>query len=183
MRGNCLVVALSSMLLFAATSASAQEGFGLGYMDIGPTLGLGGINGAGVSVGGRFEKAIKELPNLGNGILGIQASVDYYHYDFDSAFFNDDGGVTVFPVAVTVNYHFQLKNNKKIDPFAGLGIGYQRVSFDCGDFCEGAADSDVYLLLHGGIRYFWKPKLALYADVGAGAANLNIGIMFKLGGD
>jgi hypothetical protein len=30
------------------------------------------------------------------------------------------------------------------------------------------------------VRYFWQPKLALYADVGSGAGALHVGVMFKI---
>lgn len=188
MRGNLLVVALAGAMSFAGASlASAQdEGFTVTTMDVGPALGLGGIGDASFAIGGRLEKAIKELPNLGNGILGIQGSVDYYHYDFDScgAFdcddFFDDVGFTYIPIAVVATYHFQLEN-QKLDPFFGVGLGYEYFNADCGDFGFGGCDSGgIYPVGRIGIRYYWRPKLALYADVGAGAGALHVGLMWKL---
>jgi hypothetical protein len=182
MRRNFLVIALVSALCLAGASvASAQggEGFVLGYTDVGPTLGLGGVGGADFAIGGRFEKGIKALPNLADGILGIQGSVDWY--DYDNNIFGVDYGWTFIAIAAMANYHFQLEN-KKIDPFVGAGLGYLHASFDCGGFDCDAGDG-IYFTGRAGIRYFLRPKMALYADVGAGAATLNIGLMFKIGGN
>ena len=88
---------------------------------------------------------------------------------------------------MTVNYHYPL-DDKKLDPFFGAGLGYEHFSiggpscvFGGIDICDNAGyNSGVYFVLHGGIRYFWRPKMALYADVGSGTGSLHLGIMFKL---
>jgi hypothetical protein len=164
-----------------AQAASAAAGsFGMGYTDIGPVLGLGGLGEASFSVGGRFEHAIKELPDLGNGLLGIQVGVDWYHFSVGS-FGGTDYSWTYIPINGTVNYHFRVKSNPKIDPFIGLGLGYYFVSTPdcsaCNDYNTG-----LFFVGRAGGRYFFQPKMALYADVGAGAAALNVGLMFKMGG-
>ena len=151
--------------------------FRVGYTDIGPTIGLGGIGDAGVSFGGRFERALQTLPSLGNGVLGLQASFDYYSYD--NSFAGTDYGFTYTPIGVTGNYHFQL-DDKRIDPFVGLGLGYLRVSTKWdGD----VSSSGVYFIGRAGVRYFMKPNMALYADAGAGAATVSVGMTFGFGGD
>jgi len=64
----------------AAAQAKGTSSFSLGYTDVGVVVGLGGLNGASASFGGRFEHAIKALPDLGNGILGIGVSADSYSW-------------------------------------------------------------------------------------------------------
>ncbi len=180
MRRYCVVIALIGVFGVAGASvASAQDGFVVGHADVGPTIGLGGIGGASFAVGGRFEQGFKALPDLGDGILGIGVAVDFYRYD--NNLFGSDFGFTYIPISVTGNYHFVL-NNKKIDPFVGAGLGYLIARFDCGefDFCDDASGSGIYFVGHAGVRYFWRPSMAFYADVGAGAAALNIGLMFKI---
>ena len=167
-------------LAITATSAAAQAKssggiFNVGYTDIGPTIGLGGLSGASASFGGRFEHAIKALPDLGGGILGIQVGAEYYSWS--SSFYS----VKFIPIGVTANYHFKL-DEPKIDPFVGLGLGYDVEScsypgvtnIGCG------YSSGVYFIGRAGVRYFFAPNMALYGDVGAGGATLNIGLMFKL---
>ncbi len=184
-------IALLVLGLGTASTVSAQdEGFTIDYMDVGPVIGFGNLAGAGASFGGRFEKAIVDLPQA-NGVLGLQVGVDYYSYDEDIPFFDDDFGFTVIPITVFVNYHFKIASQPKLDIFAGAGFGYQRITFDCNpnDFrgfapCDDFDTGGVFGVGHGGIRYFWRPKMALYAEVGGGgAAAAHVGLMFKFGGN
>jgi hypothetical protein len=181
--GGCVkrTIGIALLILGLGTApASAQEGFDINYMDVGPVVGFGNIAGAGASIGARVEKAIKDLPQA-NGVLGLQVGVDYYNYDF--VFTNDS--VTVIPITVMVNYHFKIPSQPKLDVFAGAGIGYQRVSvdFDCGPFVDcDFSDSGVFGVGHGGVRYFWRPKMAAYGEVGGGGnAAVHAGLMFKFG--
>lgn len=169
-------LAVAAALVLAPQGSAAQdtEGFTVTYTDIGAVIGLGGIGDASLAFGGRFEKAIKAVPDLGNGIIGFQVGADYYSWSgpgYDWSY---------VPIGATVNYHFDLEN-AKIDPFLGAGLGYSIVSCDysglgIGDLCS---DSALYFIGKAGIRYFLQ-RLALYADVGAGAATLNVGAMFKI---
>lgn len=160
----------------AAQGTPTTATFAPGYMDLGPTLGLGGIGAAGIALGGRFERAIKRLPDLGNGVLGIQASVDMWNYS--DRFVGVDYDWRYLNLGVTANYHFEIKGNRKVDPFVGLGLGNSVVDTDfVGDYSSG-----IYFIGRAGIRYFYKPRLAFYGDVGAGASTLNVGMTFGLSG-
>jgi OmpW family. len=174
------MLAVVAAMTFSAQSASAQAKsapgfFGVGYTDIGPALGIGGVGDASASFGGRFEHAIKALPDMGNGILGIEASFDYYSWS------NSFYSWSYIPIGVTANYHFRV-TNPKWDPFLGAGLGYQVISCDykgsgVNDLCS---NSGIYFIGRAGTRYFLKPNMAAYADVGAGAATFNLGLMFKV---
>jgi hypothetical protein len=170
-----LAVAIASQTVQAQT-ASTTSHFKVGYTDIGPTVGLGGIGDAGLAFGGRFERGIKALPDLGNGVLGIEASVDIWSYN--NRFVGTDYDWRYINFGLTANYHFEVKGNPRIDPFLGLGLGNSTVDTDfAGDYSSG-----LYFIGRAGVRYFYKPRLALYADAGAGASTLNLGVMFGLGG-
>ncbi len=154
---------------------AAAQGYGAGYMDIGPVIGFGGLGtGSSVDIGGRFEKALKPMPSLGNGMLGIQIGGDYYSWG-PSGY-----SVKVYSVQGTVNYHFKL-SDPKLDPFVGLGLGFSHAS--CPDFGFGysCSASKIDFVGHAGVRYFFAPKIAVYGDVGAsGASTIALGVMFKL---
>ncbi|MEO7084829.1 MAG: outer membrane beta-barrel protein [Gemmatimonadaceae bacterium] len=171
------VIAALVGVVMVSTSAAAQAksgGFSLGYTDIGPTVGLGNLGNANLSIGGRFEHAIKALPDLGNGMLGIEASFDYYSYS------NSVYSLKVIPLGVTANYHFRL-DNPKIDPFLGLGLGYQVYNCSYANIGGlGCGNSALYFIGRVGARYFFAPSMAVYGDLGAGAATINLGITFKL---
>jgi hypothetical protein len=173
----CVAVTAQSAAAQAKAGGSAPM-FGMGYTDVGAVVGLGGIGGAGASFGGRFEHAIKPLPDLGNGMLGIQAAFDYYSWS---------GGLGTgsyswkyIPIGVTANYHFKL-DEPKLDPFVGLGLGYQIITCDAPGLPSGyCSNSAIYFIGRAGARYFFSPKMAAYGDVGAGGATLNLGLMFKV---
>lgn len=202
MRTMTRVVALATVLAFVpatnvhsqakaaakpATSSSG-EGFGLGYTDLGPVIGFGGLSyGGSVAIGGRFEHAIKAVPDMGNGMLGIQVGLSYYSSS------QSGGGcswnVSAMPIGGTVNYHFHMEE-KKWDPFVGLGLGY--VNYSAGSGCifggvnyggSSSYNSGLFFTGRVGVRYFVSPKVALYGDLGAGSFGaLNLGAMFKVGG-
>ena len=169
-----VVVLLSAV---TAAAATAQDPiFKVGYTDIGPVVGLGGIGDAGLSFGARFERAIKALPDLGGGTLGLEASVDIWTYN--SPFGTSAYDFRWMAFGGTANYHFAVKSNPKIDPFLGAGLGFNTVSTDAG----GDYSSGISFIGRAGIRYFLSRRMALYADAGAGASAINAGLTFSLGG-
>lgn len=174
----------AALAVVGPTAAQAQEGVGVGYTDIGAVVGLGGIGGASIALGGRFEKIIRTLPDLGDGLLGIQVGADWWSWNYNY-FGNQSSSVSYIPIGVTGNYHFKMEN-KKIDPFLGAGLGYQIVSASCVfngvDYCSGSYSSGIYFVTKAGIRYFYSPSMTLYADVGVGAATINVGLTFRVKG-
>jgi hypothetical protein len=191
MRRLSNLVAALACVGAASSAAGAQAkgaagSVGLGYTDVGATVGIGGLNGASASFGGRFEHVFKALPDMGNGLLGIQASAEYYSWSSggSSSGFSYSTSIKYIPIGVTANYHFKL-DEPKLDPFLGLGLGYNVVqcsyssSFGSGSNTCGYS-SGVYLIGKAGARYFFAPNMAAYGDVGVGAATLNLGLMFKV---
>lgn len=164
-----ILIALASF----TQPAAAQEGFRLGYTDVGPTIGVGGIGSASVAFGLRFEHALRSVPDLGDGLIGIQAGADYYSWSAVGAKWS------YIPIGATANYHFKLENSK-IDPFVGAGLGYSIVSCSVSGFDDLCSDSSVYFIGRAGGRYFISDKMAVYGDIGAGAATLNIGLMMRI---
>ena len=178
-----MLVAVAFVAMTAQSAAAQARGgagdFHPGYTDIGPVIGLGGIGGANIAIGGRFEHGIQTLPSLANGILGFQVGLDYWSWSRvverpAGVFFSER--ITYLPIGATFNYHFKL-DEPKLDPFVGLGLGYDIINCSGSIACD---NSGLYLISRGGIRYFMSPSLALYGDVGAGAAALNLGLMFKM---
>jgi hypothetical protein len=172
---------LSAAVALAAVITMAQPAkaqFGPGYTDLGPTLGLGNIGSASLSIGGRFEHGIKTLPDLGNGTLSFELGAQYYHWNCGALGYSC--GVTYVPFGATANYHFKLQSAPKFDPFFGLGLGYEYVTCNYGGPGSCGYAGAIYFIGRVGGRYFFAPKMALYADAGAGGAALNVGLMFAL---
>lgn len=172
-------VALLASTVSAQTTAGTASGtryFDVGYTGLGPAVALGGIGSANVAFGGRLEHAVKAVPDLGGGILGIGLDVDVYQYT--STYAGGSSGLTYVPVGVTANYHFKL-DDPKWDLFLGLGLGYSVVSASGGGTTI-SATSGFYAIGRAGVRYFWNRRAALQLDTGAGAAALSLGVIFRL---
>jgi hypothetical protein len=169
-----LAVAVAGVALLAAASHRAGAQVALGYTDVGGVIGLGNIGGASIAFGGRFEKVFKKLPDLGDGLLGIGVSADIYSYSSGA------GSVRFIPFGATANYHFKLDPKNKLDAFLGAGLGFTSAS--CSGFGSRGCgfNSGVYFIGRAGGRYFLKPNLAVYADAGAGAATISVGLTYKL---
>lgn len=172
MRKLFALSAIAAAMTVGASTVQAQ--LPKGYTDIGIVAGLGNTGEAGIAPGARFERIIKDLPNMGGGTLGIGAGVNYYSWSVP--YFK----WSYLPIGVTANYHFKLEN-KKWDAFLGAGLGYQIISCDyTGIGVDVCSNSTTYFIVRAGGRYFVNSGMAVYADAGAGDAALNVGLTFKL---
>ena len=106
-------------------------------------------------------------------------SADYYSWS--AGFTGYSWSYKYIPIGVTANYHFKL-DEPKIDPFVGLGLGYNVISCNVSGTFNGDCgySSGIYSIARAGARYFFSPKMAVYGDVGAGGAAINLGIVFKM---
>jgi hypothetical protein len=179
--GSVVRLAAVATVIGASTGQSQAVGIAVGYSDVGAVIGLGGVGGASFALGGRYEKIIKDLPDMGGGMLGIAVGVDWWSWSQN--FGPSSSSVSWIPIGVTGNYHFKVED-KKWDFSLGAGLGYQIVNATCVyqgvDYCGGAYSSAIYFITKGAVRYFWKPNMALYADIGVGAATLNVGAVWRL---
>ena len=168
------VAVLATSSLEAGAQGAAVSGVAVGYSDIAGVVGLGGIGEASIALGARYEKIIRALPDMGDGLLGIRAGVDWYTFSVLGYSWS------YIPVSASANYHFKMEN-KKIDPFVGAGLGFYIVSEPSG-YTGPGFNSGLYFIGVVGVRYFLNDNMAFYADAGAGAGSLHVGLSWKLGG-
>ena len=167
------VMAISSADARAQAAATTGGGVARGYSDVAGVLGLGGIGEASIALGARYEKIIKNLPDMNDGLLGIRAGLDWYSFSVLGYSWS------YIPLSVSANYHFKMQN-RKFDPFVGAGLGYYIVSEPSG-YVGSGYNSGVYFIGVIGMRYFMNENMAFYADAGAGAGALHVGLSWKLG--
>jgi|GEM_PF-972662 len=157
------------------TTAAAQ--FGEGKKFVGAHVGLSGV-GSAPAFGLNGEVAY-------NDNIGIGAWLDTWGYGQD---FSGIGGgswnVRYVSVAATGAWHFPIESNPKIDPFAGLAVGYFLVS----NTWEGTgttidfsgSGSRVFLDGVAGIRYHFKENLSAVVRAGASVSYLTVGVDLTL---
>jgi hypothetical protein len=174
MRSKFIAATAAVVFTITATPTSTQAQVRKGYSDVGFVVGFGNLRDANLSFGGRYENIFKKLPDLANGLLGFELSADVYSYS------RSVGSVRYIPIGATMNYHFPIDPSNKVDLFLGAGLGFETVT--CSNFGSNRCgfSSGLYVIGRAGGRYFFTPKTALYADLGAGAATINVGLTFKL---
>jgi hypothetical protein len=88
-----------------------------------------------------------------------------------------------FSIGVLGYYHFnKLIPIEKMDVYAGAGLAFRSVSYsgDDSQYTYGN-DSKPLFITNVGIRYYVKPKLALYGEISFdGMSTVNLGVTFKL---
>lgn len=92
--------------------------------------------------------------------------------------------VNAFDIGVLGYYHFnKLIPVEQLDVYAGLGFTIRSVSytFDSGYGTANYNDTGVYAAFRVGARYYVKPKLGVFADLGYDNMSvLNLGVTFRL---
>jgi hypothetical protein len=166
-----------AMLLVATTKdMNISAGLGLGMYGIYGSAGMPPVFVA-------FDMAVPSIhPKISlGGIVAYAGSSD----DFGSG----KASYKYIVIAARGSYHF-LENNKNIDAYAGLGLGYDIVSssvtwsdpnaqrFFGGSWSAGA--SYFFFDIHAGGRYYFSPKFAAMAEVGYGVGFLRVGLSYKL---
>jgi hypothetical protein len=159
-----VVVALSFMV-----TATSQAQYKEGKSYLGPRVGLG-VNGTSFAVGAGYEYGV--TPDISVGAL-----IDYYSWDWG---FGISYKYIIF--GGQGNYHFGklLKWDSRLDPFAGLVLGYANISWSGTRPYLGWNPNESTLVLGGqaGIRYFVSPTVALYGQAGFGITYLKVGVDF-----
>lgn len=153
-----------------------QAGLGFGMMGV-----YGDVVIPPISISIDMAKEIEGYPISFGAIIGLSKSeYDWSYYasgDYKWTY-------TYFLIGARAAYHLKTKSDK-IDPYGGLMLGYNIVSFKEPSGWNPIYDysgGDSYLMygFYGGARYFINPKMAIYAELGYGFGYLNLGLSFKL---
>ncbi len=175
-RTVALVVAGALLGIPAVAAGQAVPtfaGYGKDQKFIGAHVGMSGV-GSTANYGLNGEVAYNEH-------IGIGGWVDTWSYG--STFGAFDWNVRYIAVAGTGAYHFAIKDNPKVDPFAGAALGYYIVSTSTNATGAGAyqgSASRMFLGGYGGVRYFFKPQLSGVARLGFGSSYLTLGVDYRM---
>lgn len=167
---------LVALLAFSAQNAMAQYQQGDKLLNVG--IGLGGYynyggyyggsygGGGGATLGGSFEYGFTDQISAG-------AQIDFYSRNYGRFRFSS------IPIALRGSYHVNELlnlNNEQIDLYGGLQLGYVVESTNLGgDYRNGRSLFGVHI----GGRYYFKPNLGAFAEVGYGVAAVKLGVAFK----
>ncbi len=101
-----------------------------------------------------YEKAI-------NDNVGISGSILYQHWSDDWGLLGDFSSTLIVP-SVDALYHFNSIDVKKLDVFAGGGVGFGIYSYSSDyDDIDGAGSSSLFISAVLGVRYYVSEKIAI----------------------
>lgn len=163
---------LSGLFLILVSAANAQDIFRKGTQYVNAGIGLGSYIPVEVS----YERSILDgLIKGQNGAIGVGAYLGYYGNT------ESDWRYNHYVIGARGAFHYQLI--PKLDTYGGLMLGYNAASVKWVGEGEslGAATGSVFdFSLFVGGRYFFKPNLGVYGELGYGIAYLSVGVTLKL---
>ena len=170
-----------SMTVILAPNANAQFENKRNYAGV--HLGAGASGGA-FDLGLDYERGITNIGEVGPGIIGIGGLLDYYSYSYgyyyDAFYPSETGTLTYFDLGLTGMYHFVLQD-RSFDPFLGLVLGYQSVTWSAPGVAPFAAPYNSGLILgaSAGLRYFFNRNWSAQARVGFGFYTFALGVDYS----
>lgn len=191
---NKLSFILISIFVLVSLSAlkSSAQGFTAGDNVIGVGIGLGSTNSVPYSSSTPALSAQYEHGNWivgGPGVISLGAFLAYKSYSYDGIYPNAiySQKWTYMILGFRGYYHYTGLKNSKFDPYGGLMLSYNIVSFSYSsnnpfyDYQFGhntsASGFDFSLFLGG--RYYFSDAWAVYGELGFGNSILTIGAAYK----
>jgi hypothetical protein len=172
---NSLIIAL--IIFFIQKEISAQYSVNNHYA--GPSIGLSFL-GSTFQLGGNYEYGMY-IENIGNvGIGGV-----FRYWGYSENFYGGKWSYTNILFGAQGNYHFKIKENGQLDPYAGIVLAYDGGSIRYsgpGGIFPTPSPGGFWLGFQGGLRYFIQPNLALTGRVGFGTLSygaLEVGVDWK----
>lgn len=162
------------ILGISSQSASAQEQFEKGDKLLNAGINLGGTyGGGGVGIGASYEYGVHDFISVGG-----QADFITWNYGWVGS----DIRYNFFTIAARGSYHFgkHFLTINTLDLYAGPSLGYRAASYNYdGLGYSNNYGSGVFFGAFAGARYYFKPAMGVFAEVGHNASPLKVGITFK----
>ncbi|MDR0749973.1 MAG: hypothetical protein LBF62_10470 [Tannerellaceae bacterium] len=163
----------AGLFLILVSAASAQDIFRKGAQRLNAGIGIGD----GIPVEVSYERSVVDglIKSSGNGSIGLGAYGGWYHRGIDDWSYNH------YVLGARGAFHYQFV--EKLDTYGGLMLGYNIATASwkgAGESIGTAAGSVFDFSLFVGGRYFFKPNLGIYGELGYGISYLSIGVTFKL---
>ncbi len=162
------LIVFGAIMVLNTTNSLAQYEKGDKLLNLG--VGLNSYYGGGIPLTGSFEVGVTEDISAGGSVSYLSGGGNY--------------GYSVLYIGARASYHVNKLlnlNNDKVDLYGGLGLGYRNYSWkDSYGFGYDADYNGIYFGGFIGGRYYFKPNMAGFLELGAGgSSNANLGITFK----
>ena len=171
---------LLTLLVFTALSVTSEKSFaqsqfanGDKLLNVGINLG-GTYGGGGVGVGASYEQGIHDFISVGG-------QLDFVHWGYGGGIYSYGWSYNFISIGARGSYHYgkHFLTVDKLDLYAGPAIGYRIASSSYDGVGYDAYGSGVFFGAFAGARYYFKPAMGVFGEVGYNASPLKVGITFK----
>lgn len=175
MKKYLLTLLVATAMSFASGKVFAQYEKGDKLLNLGLNLG-GTYGGGGIGTGASYEQGIHDFISVG-------AQVDFVSWN--NGVFGYKWKYNFWTFAARGSYHFgkHFLKMDNLDLYGGPAIGYRAASFKAPDGYGGNYTDDygsgVFFGVFAGARYYFKPNLGVFGEVGYNASPLKVGVAFK----
>jgi hypothetical protein len=173
MKKTLLMLLVAAVLSVTSDKAFAQFEKGDKLLNAGINLG-GTYGGGGIGVGASYEQGIHDFISVG-------AQADFVRWNY-GGWVGSKINYNFFTIAARGSYHFgkHFLTMDNLDLYAGPSLGYRIASFSYdGVGYNGTYGNGVFFGAFAGARYYFKPTMGVFAEVGYNASPLKAGITFK----
>ena len=172
------IIAIASILFLGFNSFGQSSSlFEKGTNVINAGIGLGGLYWAGasgvpLSFYASYDRGVTE--KLGIGYIGVGGELGY-----SSARYAGDFTATGVLLRARASYHFSLGGDigEKLDPFAGVSLGYVVTSYSSG--YGGSKASALAAGAFAGAHYYFTQNFGAFAELSSSFTLFNTGLTFK----
>ena len=128
-----------------------------------------------------YHHGVSEKLGIGYISVGGYVAISGSKWEYDDALYNYGWKYTYITVGPRAAYHFDVVD--ALDLYAGLLVGVNIVSSKAfGDNAMSTYNAQKTGLAHAefaGIRWYFTPVMAAFAEVGYGVTYLTLGVAFK----
>ena len=174
MKKILFMLLVATVFSLATQNAFAQFEKGDKLLNVGLNLG-GTYGGGGVGVGASFEGGVHDFISVGG-------QFDFVHWGYGGGGYGYGGwNYNFISIGARGSYHYgkHFLTIDKLDLYAGPALGYRIASSSYDGIGYDAYGSGVFFGAFAGAKYYFKPTLGVFAEVGYNASPLKVGIAFK----
>lgn len=172
---NKTLICLVGLICLFSYTAQAQYAKGDKLLNLG--IGVNSYYNGGIPLSASFEVGVTDAISVGAGF-------DYLNYNYRIG--GAKYGFSILYIGARGSYHFNELLNlsiEELDLYGGASVGFR--SFNWKDNSPnsglgGSYDNGVFLGIHVGARYYFKPSIGAFLEVGAGgSSNAKLGVAFR----
>lgn len=177
MKKVLFIALVAAMAVMPLSAQQFQKGTGAVNLGVGVGTVLGGLGTGRPAVTLAYDHGMWDIENA--GVISIGGYFGNAGYSYKSDGYSQKWNYWL--VGARGAYHHFFKSVPQLDPYVGLMLGYNIVTYSSsGDYTgPNSYGSGIGYSIFIGSRWFFNDNFAAFAELGYGIAVLNAGVSFK----